>query len=59
MRHFRCGIDLQGEIRKGACPGVIRSGQTQMQQAAVRWSMTTNRAGLRIELQPLRQRNAI
>ena len=59
MRHFRCGIDLQGEIRKGAFPGMIRPGQAQMKQTAVRRRMTPNRAGLRIELQPLRQRNAI
>ena len=59
MRHFRCGIDLQSEIRKSACPGMICSGQTQMKQTAVRRRMTPNRAGLRIELQPLRQCNAI
>ena len=59
MRHLRRGIDLQSEIRKSAFPGMIRSGQTQMEQTAVRRCMTANRAGLRIELQPLRQRNAI
>ena len=59
MRHFWSGIDLQSEIRKSAFPGMICPGQTQMEQTAVHRRMTANRAGLRIELQPLRQRNAI